>query len=169
MVDPVLLRRGSVVTTSVDDDLPNWDPRRSFAERFPAESRSKVYLYENAPPETVAHELGHAVEYHNDALFREAAAFLDRRTTGPTRPLPNLPGERFRSGFKRDYDGEIYEGGGRGNHHRVARLANGTEVGATEVIASGLEKMHEDPWKFAHEEPEYVDFILTRVLFRETP
>ena len=41
-------------------------------------------------------------------------------------------------------------------------------MGATEVISSGLENMYLKPWAFAHEEPEYFDFIVTRVLFRET-
>ena len=171
MVDPVLLRRGRVGLAPRAPDLGN----RSYAVRPRAAPESAVYLRDGIDPtddsdtaRSVTHELGHTIEQHNDDLMREAVAFLDSRTTGPTRPLPRYAGESYRPGFADDYTGKIY-GPDDSNPHRFARLADGTEIGATEVIAMGLQKMRENPARFASDEPEFFDFILTRVVFRETP
>ena len=186
MVDPVLLSRGRVRANR--EPGTRYD-RRGWADRDAMRPDSTVHIPDSprrhtgqSRPATVPHELGHAIENANDALFREAVAFLDRRTGGaPTRRLPGYgPDEIYRPGFDRmdntDYAGKIYSAGNYldglerrgGNQHRFARLADGTPIGATEVISMGLELMHKDPLKFARKDPEWFDFILTRVLFRAT-
>ncbi len=171
MVDPVLLRRGRVGVAPPDEGLGD----RSFVRRPRAAPGSVMSLRANLNPDidrdmkVVSHELGHVVENANDDLLREAVAFLDSRTTGPTRPLPDYPaGEDYRPGFADDYTGKIYGPAG-GNPYRFETLADGTRIRATEVISTGLEKMRVNPAGFASREPEFFDFILTRVVFRETP
>ena len=104
-------------------------------------------------------------------------------TKAPTRPLPGYdPTELYRPGFGgvgklkgAEYAGKIYDAGflegvarRGGNGHRFERLGDGAPIGATEVISMGLEQMHADPLVFAIEDSEWFEFILTRVLFRET-
>ena len=192
MVDPVLLRRGRVRAARgaeaqdtrgwADRDAPRPDSTVHLPDyAFIRKPKAAAGTASESP--TIPHELGHAVENANDALFREAVAFLDRRTKAPTRPLPGYdPAELYRPGFggvgklkSAEYAGKIYDAGflegvarRGGNGHRFERLDDGTPIGATEVVSMGLEQMHADPLKFAIKDSEWFEFILTRVLFRET-
>ena len=160
MIDPVLLRRGRVGVE------PYTSGPGSFVRRKRFEPASTMHLRQDAPPWIVVHELGHTVEVANDELLREAAAFLDRQTTGPALEAPpDAGGYDYRPGFKRRYTGRVY----RPQGPRYATLADGSEVEATEVVSIGLEEMRENPMRFALEQPDFFDFILTRVLFRRTP
>ena len=175
MVDPVLLSRGRVRAARARMDDRGWADRNTMGPdatvHIPDEPRRHRLSTRIA---TIPHELGHAVEDANDDLFREAVAFLDQRTGGaPTRPLYGW--QVYRPGFKDDYAGNIFSDGflngvaaRGGNKYRFASLADGTRIGATEVISMGLEAMHRNPIQFAREEPEFFDFMLTRVIFRET-
>jgi len=94
------------------------------------------------------HELGHALEGKDPEVARKAREFYDRRTEGyPVEPLKKYndsydPHEMTkRNKFEDPYMGKIYK------------------HGATEIVSMGLEKMWEDPARFAKKDPDYFDFM----------
>ena len=92
----------------------------------------------------LVHELGHAVEMNNPIVKAKAVAFLEARTKGEKAiwlGKPYGPDEVI----KKDKFMEAYMGKQYG--------------GATEIISIGLQKMYEDPYKFAKADPGYFDFI----------
>lgn len=111
----------------------------------------------DAPREirTIAHEIAHGLEKSNADNLQAANDFLNYRTRGevPVR-LKKLRPNQYRSNemtrpdkFADPYVGKLYGTVGNQNY--------------TEVISMGVEQMFADPLKFAQEDPEYFDFILT--------
>ena len=105
---------------------------------------------------TIVHEISHGFEKMNPEVLKAANQFLNYRTPGesPIRLSRLLPGKGYRSDenarpdkFANPYAGKVY--GPVGNQDY------------TELISMGVEALYSDPYKFALEDPEYFDFILT--------
>ena len=135
-----------------------------------ADGRISLRFGTGASSRDVVHALGHALELSNASLFRDAVRFVDRVTVATYRNLP-VTGERYRPGFADMTVGRsippipikvgMYAG------YQLASLVDGTQVGATEVVSLGLENMATDPLGFYNSDPEFFEFILRYVVWRE--
>jgi SPP1 gp7 family putative phage head morphogenesis protein len=118
-------------------------------------------IYINPTPagrRTIVHETGHALEKFNKDILTAANEFLNYRTAGekPVRLKTLYPTYAYArhetarpDKFKNAYIGKVYEGiiPGRQSY--------------TEVISMGVEQLYAEAYKFATEDPEYFDFIVT--------
>lgn len=104
----------------------------------------------------IIHETGHAFEKFNVEILKAANEFL-RHRCGSEQPVA-LSKIYPRHGFGRDeiarpdkftsaYVGKVY-----------GPIGNQT---STEVISMGLEQLYAEPYKFATEDPEYFEFIIS--------
>ena len=139
-------------------------------------------------PHVVIHELGHTVEFGNDELFLDAAAFLRRRQTGIGTLDADGPyvkgigrGEvdrhatdlvAWKEAYLDRYAGRLYKRNWPGEMadrraHAATDAAGPIMVSATEVVSVGLERLATDPVGFARRDWDYFRFIVRRVLWRE--
>lgn len=105
---------------------------------------------------TIVHEISHGLEKMNSDILAAANEFLDYRTPGevPIKLNKLLPRRGYRNDekarpdkFANPYAGKVYGTVGKQDY--------------TEVISMAVEALYADPYKFALEDPEYFDFILT--------
>ena len=164
MVDPTLDHRGKVTRATSGSGDRAWALRDTFTPD------SSVYLTRGEPSRTVVHELGHTIENQSDALFADTVGFLDKRTKGKA---SRWLGEGYRKdeiyrpgGFERNYTSKIYTTERAASPHRFRELSDGTKISATEVVSMGVEAMHADPTRLLLNDPEYFEFVLSRVIWR---
>lgn len=99
------------------------------------------------------HEFGHAIEAQSSQISQNCYEFLEYRTHGDIeRPLKEIS-EEYEDDevYKKDeftdpYCGKIY-----------------SKHDATELMSMGLQKIYEDPAKFAKEDMEYFDMIICSI------
>jgi hypothetical protein len=105
--------------------------------------------------DVVVHELGHLLEYNSPDVQAATHRFLAIRQAGGTRErlMDLYPGYNYKphewtikDEFKNGYTGKEYIDG------------NGRRY-ATEVLSMGLQEMHNNPGKFALEDPDFFDFM----------
>lgn len=101
---------------------------------------------------TMAHELGHWIEWGDPNVRQSVQDFLNRRTMGeqPQKLADLFPGYGYRDNeivkldkFAEPYMGKIYA------------------HGSTEILSMGIEQLYRDPIGFAKSDPDYFDFIIT--------
>lgn len=101
-------------------------------------------------PDTIIHEIAHAIEYEHPEVASATADFFSERTAGEAlQKLQDLqPGFGYRSyevakpdDFYNPYVGRVYKGGP-----------------ATEIVTMGLERMWRDPLDFWEEDPGHFTF-----------
>jgi hypothetical protein len=115
--------------------------------------------------EVAAHEIGHHVELAIPGLADKAAAFRDYRTGSepPTR-LNTLPGgDHYREseiGKKDDFD-RVFDGST--NAYYVGKSYGAAPGTSTEIVSMGLEQLYRDPVKFAQNDPEYFQWLVTNL------
>jgi hypothetical protein len=120
---------------------------------------------------TIAHEMGHVLDHHNQHSARRAENYLNERLYRYHRALGGdhvntavislkdlLPGRGYESDevvmldqFRDAYMGKIYR-------HREPH-----GVVPTEVTSMGLESLMTNPTVFARDDPDYFDFILETI------
>jgi len=110
------------------------------------DSNGTMYICEWRGTQSVAHEMGHWVEYHDTYRRMKARVFLRSRTRGEE---AKWLGDKYakdevgkRDEFMDPYMGKIYDDG------------------ATEIISMGLEYLYSKPVEFAKKDPEYVQWLL---------
>lgn len=115
-------------------------------------ARKLISLGNDSPAETVAHELGHAIDQHIPGAQKAVAEFLEYRRAGEAaKPIGEGYGkdeigfdDEFRKAFGIDgrYVGKVYKSG------------------ATEILSMGIEKLYSDPYTFIHNDPEFAKLVI---------
>lgn len=146
----------SKVTTISVKDIPKGMIQRSYC------TGAKVTLSQQERAKVVVHEIGHALEFHNENIHHAALAFLESRAGHE--PLQQLNKVIAGSGFDDSERGRKDEFFGKEHsNHDEARRAYyaGKDYGgrATEIISMGIEEMYHNPVAFAKKDPGYFKFI----------
>ncbi len=106
---------------------------------------------------TVVHEWGHAMEWQDEGIGRQAQDFLKRRTEGEeAKPMSELG-----RGYRRDEmgrDDDFAKTFGKAHGRYVGKDYSGR---ASEIMSMGLEKLYQDPVGFAKVDPDYFDFVVS--------
>lgn len=127
-------------------------------------ARRKAWIADADQPETVAHEIGHAIEAQWAHVGQQAREFLEYRVgSEPSQrldklfpqwnygPLEKGRKDRFDKAFDlRDayYIGFDY------------RLPGGAPAYGTEILSMGIQRLMTDPVGFAQKDPEYCKFVV---------
>lgn len=111
------------------------------------------------------HEIAHHIECRDPEIFAECRAFLLSRAKPGEKPqrMSHLTGNYGYASNEIAIEDEWVARGGSVYSGKVYP----EHLGATEILTMGLERMYDDPVKFARQDPDYFKFIL-RVL-RPTP
>lgn len=115
----------------------------------------KVSIRDIATTKTVVHEIAHDIEHSSDKMRLNVWRFLEKRAKQGKRMLTS---EYFNDTkySKHDY---IYldrweELGGEAYTGRFY------PDGSTEILSTGIVRLHEDPAKFYDQDPEYFQFVV---------
>jgi len=140
-----------------------------------------VLLEKSVNPGVVAHELTHGLEAADPDLHKRAVDFLVKRNTGGKieRLKERFPGSKYEpqeisvdDDWKNPYSGKIYVGKFKSDARAFANKVSGKDfdisqfpeliedIQHTEVLSMGIEKLYNDPVRFAKEEPEYFKFMI---------
>ena len=107
---------------------------------------------------TAAHEVAHNVEYARDATYRlKRMKFFESRTAGDT--IRKLKADFPTHGYGKDeiYKKDKWQSGYTGRIYAHDSAAHAS----SEVITMGVQHLYEDAAKFAREDPEFFDFIIS--------
>jgi len=101
---------------------------------------------------TVAHEITHLLE-KDPAILKLSKDFLNKRAKGEQpKSLRRMTGLKYKStekAYKDDWEklgGNVYAG----------KLY----PQATEILTMGIERLHEDPFRFYKQDPDYFEFVV---------
>jgi len=136
------------------------DGSGTFVSRaFARQQNNSINLNMNETARTIAHEIGHILEFNAPDVKAAAFRFLEARTKGEAlTPLSTL---------KPGYGYEPHE---RARKDKFLDPYMGKDYGlqATEIVSMGIEYFFADPAALAKADPEYFDFIfeLLRGKFR---
>jgi hypothetical protein len=131
---------------------PNINRRSCHDFHDGSDPESYIYLYngQHIFDYISIHEFGHALEAQSYTISKNCHDFLQYRTDGEDlRPLSEVSDTYGNDEmYKKDefvdaYCGKIYPRGG-----------------VTELMSMGLQKLYEDPVKFAKEDTEYFDLVI---------
>lgn len=109
-----------------------------------------IMLEANPSSSTVAHELGHLLET-DPAVYHAALGFLYKRVG--KEPAEHMGGYEDYEVGREDKFRRAFGNSARypGKHYKT---------NDTEIVSSGLEKLYQNPAKFARDDPEYFQFML---------
>lgn len=129
-----------------DDDL------RSFVY----DKGQKMALAPGANADVVAHEFGHCIEYSDPKIQKLADGFLKKRVGGEELVQLNtkFPGYGDHEMGRKDDFERVFD------EHSAYYIGKYYRDGATEVVSMGLQQLHNDPIKFAENDPEYFNLMV---------
>jgi len=111
-----------------------------------------MFIKQNAPINTIAHELGHVIEHKSKTIHNKVSQFFTKRTEADNiEQLSIITGNKSygrsevakKDKFIDAYMGRIYQG--KPN---------------TEILSMGLQMLVDDPYTLATKDPEYFDLII---------
>lgn len=106
------------------------------------------------------HELAHAIEYDHPEVYRKCLEFRDSRTRGESlKKLADLTGDSRYKADELAFEDDWMKRGGSA----YAGKEYGRQTPATEILTTGLERLHADPRGFAAQDPDYFNFILQTI------
>ena len=110
----------------------------------------------------IAHEFGHHIEFRNRELLSESVNRVVRRLS--LKKTDDIAG----IGGRTDYHHRLYRSK---DSRRVLALGNdrGEGLSSSEMVSRGIELIYRDPKAFAQADPDYFDFIYTKVLRYQKP
>lgn len=138
--------------TDVRGLRPDEEQRAYFKGTRHGGDAQSIHLPAGADESTVAHELGHSLET-NLNVHAAAQGFLYMRVgTEAAKPIEGKTFKAWEVGRDDDF-GKAFGFGARyvGKHYKSDD---------TEVVSMGLEKMYNDPVRFAKQDPQYFKFML---------
>jgi predicted transcriptional regulator len=119
----------------------------------------QIRLTEDTSARSVVHELGHLIESQVPGVKKAAHDFLAHRFKDDETPVrmrdkfPDGDFDKHEKGRKDKFDAHFDEMAA----YYVGKTYFG---GATEVVSMGIEALHQDAAKFAHDDPEFCAFIV---------
>ncbi len=122
---------------------------------------------------TIVHELGHALEHQSPHVHERAVEFLLKRAKesgAAVKQIADMTGDRYESHelaiddkFTDPYAGKLYVK----YHYGEADAYPGPvwewpkdSFESTEVVSMGMQRLYENPRRFAKDDPEYFAFIV---------
>ncbi len=103
---------------------------------------------------TLSHEIVHWVHIRSDDMRIATNNFWNRRTAGDEwEPNPSYGGEMKKDKWPEDYCGKRYKS-----------AEEKFDILGAEIPTRGIELMLENPIRFAEEDPEYFEFVLTHIM-----
>jgi hypothetical protein len=127
--------------------------------------RPSIFIHNKNSASVVAHELGHIIEDSDPYVYEMVQTFLHYRV-GDEKPqrMANLfPGYGFKAN-------EV----GRKNHFdrhfdSMSAYYVGKQYGDnSEILSMGIQALHEDPVKFFKNDPEYANFVVSVLQYKES-
>lgn len=132
-----------------------WESRPG-ARAYASRSDSAIVVKDDESPGTMAHEMGHHIEYRLPGVLRAAQEFLAHRVGNqPLRPLKDVVSGAF-DADEMGRDDDFAKAFGVDEAWYVGKHYDGL----TEIVAMGVEKLYNDPAGFAKNDPEYFKFVL---------
>lgn len=131
------------------------DGLRSYAY-VDNEGNSRIALSPGANPDVMTHEIGHCIEDSNPVIKKMVNGFLKKRTEGEEIVQLNkkYPGyEDHEKGRKDEFDRVFSE-------RQAYYIGKEYPDGSTEIVSMGLQQLHNDPIKFAENDPEYFNLMV---------
>lgn len=132
-----------------------------------------IKITDQHAPSVVAHEIAHAIEFRHPEILRKSAAFLYDRSNGDSaKPLVELvpsikylPTEiafedKWAERGGRTYTGKVYANNYYPSMSRDEFIDN---VGASEILSMGIQRILETPAAFQKQDPDYFNFIKTQL------
>jgi SPP1 gp7 family putative phage head morphogenesis protein len=127
--------------------------------------RPSIFIHNKNSASVVAHELGHIIEDSDPYVYEMVQTFLHYRV-GDEKPqrMANLfPGYGFTA-----------DEAGRKNHfdryfNSMSSYYVGKQYGDnSEILSMGIQALHEDPVKFFKNDPEYANFVVSVLQYKES-
>lgn len=143
-------------------------------KRASADALGNIRCSPWATPTTLAHEVGHLIEYSNATLATTVIPFLYNRVGKPgekavalaeLEPHSGFEGyeSTIRDNFESAYTGKIYSYASNSRNpvsgYTLKDLMISGGISASEIVSMGIQHMYEDPIKFAERDPEFFDMI----------
>ena len=131
------------------------DNLRSYAY-VDKDGTNKIAIAPGATADVMTHEIGHCIEDSSWQVKKLASGFLKKRTEGETPIQLNTKFPWF----------EPHEIGMKDEFDRVFQESSAYYVGktyadgGTEVVSMGLQQLHNDPIRFAENDPEYFNLMV---------
>jgi len=116
----------------------------------------RINMYQDSEVHSYVHELGHVLEYGNN-WHGANKAFQDKRNAGSKQLLLRDHFNDPRYGDETSYEDEWEK---RGNSVYAGK---NYPDGQTEIMSMGLQRMYQNPMKFAVEDPEYFTHVFNLI------
>lgn len=137
------------------DLLPRLGVELSLKKRA-SHSKGTIFINGGTSVSIVMHEITHGTEQQTADVLKAALAFLKHRAGNePLRLLRKLTGLKD---YKLDEFAYKDEWEAKGGHIYSGKSYGGR---ATELLTTGIERLHAGPARFAAEDPEYFLFVLS--------
>ena len=134
--------------------LPKIEVVEQVAGKRARYSDGKIYIHPDSLASTVAHEIAHGIEGQNPTVLAACKAFLASRTVGETpRKLSELTGNSEYKDYEVAYEDKWADRGGDAYSGR--RYED-----ATEILTVGIQRLHQNPLRFARQDPDYFSFVV---------
>jgi hypothetical protein len=116
-----------------------------------------AYLSPDHGPLRAAHEIVHGIEANHPEVLNKCRAFLAHRATGENPvPLKQLDPDGNYRDWEMAYEDEWVARGGRVYSGKVYPEG----YNATEILSTGIERLHRNPALFLATDPEYFSFVV---------
>jgi hypothetical protein len=177
-VDPAKLKAAAVVSTAASDGLSNAlrfihkkimpkdtvcvdEETRSGSRSNYSPTTKRIRLRAGESASTMAHELMHWLEDRRPAIMSKSQAFLLKRaaTGGPLVQLKVLQPWAGYGDSEITWPDQWEQRGGDPYMGKRYADANG-DLYATEILSMGIERLIKNPLDFAHQDPEYFDYVV---------
>ncbi len=133
----------NMIHQDVLNQMPNISVSYNRGKRASFSFRNNTINMGNQNATTLIHEYGHAIEHNYKDLQKKATEFRNRRVGGEkiSTIFKGTKEKGWKDRFFDHYCGKYYA------------------HGSTEIVSMGLQQMHENPYDFFKQDPEYFSFI----------
>ena len=128
-------------------------------------NRNTTFIHEKDGPEVVVHEIGHIIQDSDPYVYEMVQTFLHYR-------VGNEQPENMKTLFP-NYDFDPSEIGRKNHFDRHFSSVHAYYVGKqyannSEVLSMGMQALYEDPVGFFKNDPEYANFVVSVLQYKES-
>jgi hypothetical protein len=154
-VNPHLMPSLTVQHSSKEDSNASYDPAQHAIKFRPGKTSLSDTM----------HEIAHGIEHQFPEILGKSMSFLSRRAEGEA-PVPMAS---IMDGFakKPNAMGFRDKWWKRGGTHYTGRFYtdDSGQIIATEILTTGIQRLHTSPIEFFTSDPEFFDFIITTLRY----